>query len=90
MRTTVRLEDALMKEAKVRAAEEGITLTQLIAEALRSRLAGMRGVEDAGAPVDLPSYGKGGLRAGVDLSDNRAVSDLLDDDLALGEGARPR
>ncbi|HSK50918.1 MAG TPA: CopG family transcriptional regulator [Solirubrobacterales bacterium] len=82
MRTTVRLEDALMREAKVRAAEEGITLTQLIAEALRDRLAGMRGEAGTRAAVELASYGKGGLRPGVDLSDNRAVRDLMDEDLA--------
>lgn len=80
MRTTVRLDDALMRAAKVRAAEEGITLTQLIAEALRDRLAGMRGEPDAAAPIRLLAYGREGLRPGVDLGDNRAVRDLMDED----------
>ena len=81
MRTTVRLEDTLMREAKMRAAEEGITLTQLIADALRDRLAGMRGEGPARVPVELTSYGRGGLRPGIDLGDNRAVRDLMDEDL---------
>ncbi len=80
MRTTVRLDDALVKEAKVRAAEQGITFTQLIDESLRERLS-VRPRRAGSRPLELPSYGKGGLRPGVDLSDNRAVRDLMDDDL---------
>lgn len=38
MRTTLNLDDALLREAKKRAAEEGTTLTKLIEQALRARL----------------------------------------------------
>ena len=78
MRTTVRLDDALAREAKVRAAEQGITLTQLIDESLRERLAGRAG---PGRPtkIELPGYGEGGVRPGVDLGDNRALRDLMDE-----------
>ena len=38
-RTTVRLDDDLMRDAKRMAAESGITLTALIESALRERLA---------------------------------------------------
>lgn len=88
MRTTVRLDDALAKAAKVRAAEQGITLTQLIDESLRDRLA-QRGEAAVSRRVDLPVYGKGGVRDGVDLSDNRALRDLMDEAppaSARGEG----
>jgi hypothetical protein len=79
MRTTVRLDDALAREAKVRAAEQGITFTQLIDEALRERLA-IRPRSKKAGPFRLRSYGKGGVRPGVDLDDNRAVRDLMDED----------
>jgi hypothetical protein len=85
MRTTVRLDDDLLKEAKVRAAEQGITLTQLIDESLRERLA-TRPRGKRRKPFRLPTYGKGGTRPGVDLSDNRATRDLMDRDLPMVRG----
>jgi hypothetical protein len=87
MRTTVRLDDALLRQAKIHAAEQGITFTQLIDESLRERLAA-RPVEIGGEPMELPAFGAGGLRPGVDLSDNRATRDLMDDELpAVKAGA---
>lgn len=77
MRTTVRLDDALARAAKVRAAEQGITLTQLIDESLRDRLS-QRGEPSGPRQVVLPVYGEGGVRSGVDLSDNRALLDLME------------
>jgi hypothetical protein len=79
MRTTVRLDDELIKQAKIQAAEQGITLTQLIDESLRERLSTRRPPKKSG-PFRLRSYGEGGARPGVDLSDNRAVRDLMDED----------
>lgn len=79
MRTTIRLSDDLLRQAKMRAAEQGITLTQLIDESLRERLATRprrMGVE----PFRLPTYGEGGARPGIDLSDNRALGDLMDEE----------
>lgn len=63
----------------MRAAEQGITLTQLIDEALRERLA-RRSEAAAAQRVDLPVYGEGGVLPGVDLSDNRALRDLIDEE----------
>jgi hypothetical protein len=79
MRTTIRIEDYLLREAKIHAAEQGITLTQLINEALRERLSA-RSRHQTVKPFRLRSYGKGGLRPGVRLDDNRAIGDLLDED----------
>ena len=79
MRTTIRLDDELMREAKVRAAQQGITLTQLIDESLRERLS-TRPRPTKGRAFRLRSYGKGGTRPGIDLNDNRAVRDLMDED----------
>jgi hypothetical protein len=85
MRTTVRLDDDLLREAKIRAAEQGISLTQLIDESLRERLSA-RSRPKKGEPFRLRSYGKGGVRPGVNLDDNRAVRDLMDEDASLFMG----
>lgn len=84
MRTTVRLDDDLLREAKVRAAEQGITLTQLIDESLRERLAS-RPRQMSVEPFRLPTYGEGGTRPGVDLDDNRALRDLMDEGMPLSQ-----
>lgn len=68
--------DGLLEEAKARAALEGSTVTGLVVEGLRARLAAP-GVE-AGTTITLPSRRLG--RSAVDLSDNRSVLDLLDSD----------
>jgi hypothetical protein len=82
MRTTIRLNDDLVRQAKMRAAEQGISLTQLIDESLRERLASrprLMSVE----PFRLPTYGEGGTRPGVNLNDNRALRDLMDEEKSL-------
>jgi len=77
MRTTVRLPDDLMKAAKRRAVETGRTLTSVIEDALRSALA--RGNQRASRPpVELPTYGSGGVLPGVDLDDTAALLDLME------------
>jgi len=80
MRTTVRLDDALVKEAKVHAAEKGISFTQLLDESLRARLSA-RPPRMRVEPFRLTTYGKGGVRPGINLDDNRATRDLMDEDL---------
>jgi len=90
MRTTIRLEDSLLREAKIRAAEQGITLTKLIDESLRERLSSRPRPRELES-FRLRSYGKGGARPGVNLDDNRAVRDLMDEDSPLlPDDSRPR
>lgn len=74
MRTTVNLPDDLLRAAKSHAAEEGITLTRLIAEGMRYRI----GVSVASEPFEMPVFAADGMQAGVDLSDNAATRDRLD------------
>lgn len=74
MRTTVRLDDELLAEAKRHAARTGRTLTSLIDEGLREVLA--RGERRAPAKrVELLTGGEGGLRPGVTID---SWTDLLD------------
>ncbi len=81
MRTTVSIHDELLKSAKLRARELGVTLGQLIEDGLRRELA----VRDEPAqPIDLPVFdGKTGPRPGLDLTSNRAIYEFLDDGVPL-------
>lgn len=74
MRTTLNLPDALVQQAKARAAAEGRTLTSVVEEGLRTVL---RSVPTA-ATVELPAYGSGAGALLVDLDDRAALADALD------------
>ena len=56
MRATVRIDDALYREAKVEAARQGVTATRFIDEGLRLRL--QRRPARPGV-VDLPTFDSG-------------------------------
>jgi Ribbon-helix-helix protein, copG family len=79
MRTTIRLDDNLLKRAKLKAAAEGRTLTDLVEEALRVVLA-QKPDKRKTRPGPLPvSKQTGGLLPGVDLtkfSDYQEMEDL--------------
>ena len=78
MRTTVRLDEALLRQVKDEAMRRGETLTAMIERGLRLALA--RPVISQGrARVRLPvSRATGGTRAGVNLDDSAATLDLLE------------
>ena len=76
MRTTVRLNDALLSDAKSYAAEIGLTLTALIEESLRQRLASTRPARRE--RVELLTTGEGGLHPGVDMDDSASVLDAME------------
>ena len=79
MRTTVDLDDHLLREAKVVARQNGETLTSFIEDALRERLARRRAVQTGTREwVSLPTNGGEGLHPGVDLDDSRALLDIMD------------
>lgn len=77
MRTSMNLPDGLLEQARARAVAEGSTVTALVIEGLRARLAS-DGNGGAGTSVILPSRSLG--RAAIDMSDNRAVRAVLDAD----------
>jgi hypothetical protein len=77
MRTTIRLDDHLFAEAKERAAQQRITLTAVIEQALRESFR-RRQEHPPHRPVKLPTWGKGGLRPGVDLDDSASLLDLME------------
>lgn len=76
MRTTIRIDDRLLAEAKSRAAKTGKTLTAVVDDALRVAFA-QRDREPVAAPT-LPILKGGRLLPGVDLDDSAAVLELME------------
>ncbi len=75
MRTTLAVDDNLLVAAKRRARDRGLTLGQVVEDALRRELAEPSEVE----PVEIPVFrGGGGPLPGIDLMSNRAVREALD------------
>ena len=72
MRTTIRLDDQLLKSAKRFAHETGQSLTRLIEDALRQRLA-HRVTTPTRKPLKLTTVPGHGLRSGVDIDDSAAL-----------------
>lgn len=79
MRTTIRLDEGLLREAKQVAAKSGKTLTSVLEDALRESLA-RRKTRPPGESLELPTWGhgKGWVRPGVDLDDSVALLDLME------------
>jgi len=78
MRTTINLDDALLAEAKQVAARTGRSLTAVVEDALRESL--RRRQDTARGAFELPVFGEGGVRPGVDLDDGVALLDLMEQD----------
>jgi hypothetical protein len=78
MRTTVRLDDRLLQQAKRAAASQGETLTALIERGLRLVIAN-RLPSPKRARVTLPvSHAQGGPLPGVDLNDSASLYDVME------------
>jgi len=77
MRTTIKLDDSLLAEAKAHAARTGTTLTAVVENALREAFARRRG-EHSGRRADLPVFRGSRLLPGVDLDDSAALLDLME------------
>ena len=78
MRTTITLDEALLKEAKARAAKRGTTLSAVVADALRMAFEHSRTAPTALPP--LPVFHGDGLQPGVTLDDAGALWDQHDDE----------
>jgi hypothetical protein len=79
MRTTIRLDDELLAEAKELAARTRRSLNSVIEDALRESLARRRS-KTGRKPVTLTTFRGNGLRPGADLDDTAALYDLMDAD----------
>lgn len=81
MRTTVNIDDRLLRQAKLEAARSNRSLGDVVDDALRLLLA-PAGRSRGQAHLDLPVFGGSGLRPGVDLEDKEGLAALLDDETA--------
>ncbi len=78
MRTTIRVDDHLYRQVKEAAARRGHSVGELIEDALREFLRKGDAVNHDVAP--LPVFVGTGLLPGVDLDDNVALAELMDND----------
>ena len=81
MRTTITIHDELLKSAKLRARERGITLGQLVEDGLRRELSVQSGPVGRG-PIPVFRGGTG-AHPGLDLNSNRAIHEFLDEGVPL-------
>lgn len=77
MRTTIRVDDELLSEAKQVAVETDRTLTGLIEDALRQHLAQQEALRER-PPVQLKTVDGNGPLPGVDLDDSASLLDLME------------
>lgn len=77
MRTTIRIDEQLLKKAKEAAARNGKSLTSIIEDALRESLSWQIGPE-RNEPIRLVTFKGQGLLPGVDLDDSAALLDLME------------
>ena len=75
MRTTIDIDEHLLLYAKQKAAENHVPLKNVMEDALRDFFA--RQVVDKGV-VKLETFAGVGLKAGVDLCNNRSLNDIMD------------
>jgi hypothetical protein len=79
MRTTIHIDDQLLRAAKKAAAETGRTFTALVEDALRQVLAARKRPAPV-PPFELPTLNLGGTMPGVDLDNSAALLDLMEQD----------
>lgn len=77
MRTTINVDDQLLKRAKAQAAASGMTLTQLIEDALRESLTRSEKVEERGYVRVVTMKGTG-TRPGIDLDNSQSLLEIME------------
>ena len=77
-RTTVRIDDDLYRRVKERAARERRTVASVLEDAVRVGMS-RDDVDPEPASFVTPTYGRGGLIPGIDLSSNAAWREVLDE-----------
>lgn len=79
MRTTVRLDDALLKRARREAARRNVTLTSLIDQGLRLAMQPQAPERKPRKSLPVCTAG-GGTLPGVNLNDSAGLLDIMDSD----------
>ncbi|MEO6095169.1 MAG: hypothetical protein ABIW76_05655 [Fibrobacteria bacterium] len=81
MRTTIRLNDALLRQVKRKAFEQHKTFTAVVEDALAAWIQGGPIEANKNRRVNLPKSGKGGVLPGVDLESNKSLLDRMEERL---------
>ena len=76
MKTTVDIDDALLKAVKARAGDEHRTLKEVFEQALHEYLSSPSGARTDAPPI--PTFRGRGVQPGVDLTDNAALLAIMD------------
>jgi plasmid stability protein len=83
VRTTIKLDEEIFRAYKQRAAARGTTFAQEVEDALRSDLHSRRETA-AYEPFEALVFDGDGSRALIDINDNRALQELLDEEGGVG------
>ena len=75
MRTTIDINDGLLRAVKSHAARDRRTLKAVVEQALRQLLAGTARAAADGPPI--PVFRGQGVKPGVDLTDNAALLNIM-------------
>lgn len=78
MRTTIKLDDELLKEVKGVAARSGRSMNDVIEDAIRESLA-RRKPSHAVQRFETPVFQGDGVMPGVDLANSAALLDLMEE-----------
>ncbi|MFV1968670.1 MAG: hypothetical protein ACC628_24890 [Pirellulaceae bacterium] len=79
MRTTIDIHDELLERAKRFASSCNKRLADVVNDALQQALSRVEQPAAGLEPFRLATYGSGGVRPGIDLSDNGSIQDALDE-----------
>ena len=77
MRTTITIDDDLLRQARQAALTRSCTLSTIVEEALRKALAAPVPLSSS-RPTRLATFRGRGLRAGIDLDDSAGLLDTMD------------
>ncbi len=79
MRTTINLDDAILREAKKVAAASGKTFTEVVEDSLRETLARRKAIPTR-KPTKLHTFRGTGTRPGVDINDSAGLLEIMEED----------
>ena len=88
MRTTVDIHDELLARAKQFAASCNKRLADVVNDALQETLDRVEQPVIKQEPFRLMTYGSGGVRPGIDLSDRGSIQDALDESVRAPNTSR--
>lgn len=79
MRTTISIEDNLLKEAKKVSLKRNCTLGEVVNDALRQSLvSGKKTVLEEGSGAPLKTFKGSGIQPGVDLDDSASLMEVME------------